>query len=169
MKTIFIRVFVLSLFLLNSCGFFRSIGLYNVPPDYADTFEEINGIKFIDHPNKTANILLELTTAQKEFSPYDSIKLILKATNLSSTDTMYISKPKLYNSDILNQELIVKDSTNKTQKNFEYYRNVDFAIRGDDYGRKVSGTIAPYGEKIPPNSSQTEIFSIKTGGKNWSA
>ena len=165
MKTVFLGVFVLSLLLLNSCGFFRSIGMYNVPPDYADTFEEINGIKFIDHPNLTSNIVLELTSTQKEFSPNDSIKLILKVINLSSTDTMYISKPKLYNSNIFNQELIVKDSTNKTQRIFEHYRNIDFAIRGDDYGRKVSSTIAPYGEKISPLSTQNYFFSIKTGEK----
>lgn len=165
MKTVFLGVFILSLFLLNSCGFFRSIGLYNVPPDYAETFEEINGIPFIDHPNLTSNIVLELTPTQKVFSPYDSIKLILKVINLSSTDTMYISKPKIYNSDILNQKLVVKDSTNKTQRIFEHYTNIDFAIRRDDYGRKVSGTIGHYGEKIYPLSTQNYFFSIKTGEK----
>lgn len=165
MKTVFLGVFILFLLLLNSCGFFKSTGLYNIPPDYAETFEEINGTPFIDHPNLTSNIVLELTPTQKVFSPYDSIKLILRVINLSSTDTMYISKPKIYNSDILNQKLVVKDSTNKTQRIFEHYTNIDFAIRRDDYGRKVSGTIGHYGEKISPLSTQNYFFSIKTGEK----
>lgn len=163
MKTVFLGVFVLSLLLLNSCGFFRSIGMYNVPPDYADTFEEINGIPFIDHPNLTSNIVLELTSTQKEFSPYDSIKFILSATNLSAIDTMYVGTLSLLGSYPYT-ELIVIDSINRKMKLLTYTKHPDYSVRVDDYGRIVNPTIAPYSYfKLDPQYSRTKELNFQTG------
>ncbi len=163
MKTIFIRVLFLALLLLNSCGFFRSIGLYNVPPDYADTFEEINGIKFIDHPNLTSNIILELTSTQKMFSPYDSIKLRLRATNLSTIDTMYVGTLSLSSSYPFT-ELIVTDSINMKMKLLTYTEHLDYSATVDDYGRIVNPTIAPYSYfKFDPKHSRTKELNFQTG------
>lgn len=157
MKTIFIRVFVLALLLLNSCGFFRSIGLYNVPPDYADTFEEINGIKFINHPNLTSNIVLELTSTQKVYSPYDSITLILRATNLSLIEIMYVYSERY-------GELIVTDSLNRkvnVLKHNVYFSQVAVI---DDYGRIVKPTLAPYSYfQYEPNASQSKVLIFQNG------
>lgn len=163
MKTVFLGVFVLSLLLLNSCGFFRSIGMYNVPPDYADTFEEINGIPFIDHPNLTSNIVLELTSTQKEFSPYDSIKFILSATNLSAIDTMYVGTLSLLGSYPYT-ELIVIDSINRKMKLLTYTKHPDYSVRVDDYGRIVHPTIAPSSYfKFDPQHSRTNELNFQTG------
>lgn len=161
-KTVFIRAFVLSLLLLNSCGFFRSIGLYNIPPDYADTFEEINGIKFIDHPNKTSNIVLELTATQKEFSPYDSIKLKLKISNISLTDTMYIISIHQYYYD---RDLIVTDSLNKRMKIIEWPKDHGGVNIVDEFGRKIKNILVPNGTKLGPQKFYEAIISFETGKK----
>jgi len=169
MKTIFIRVLFLALLLLNSCGFFRSIGMYNVPPDYADTFEEINGIKFIDHPNLTSNIILELTSTQKMFSPYDSIKLRLRATNLSTIDTMYVGTLSLSSSYPFT-ELIVTDSINMKMKLLTYTEHLDYSATVDDYGRIVNPTIAPYSYfKFDPKHSRTKELNFQTGSSIFPA
>lgn len=164
MKTVFLGVFVLSLLLLNSCGFFRSIGMYNVPPDYADTFEEINGIKFIDHPNLTSNIVIELTSTQKVFSPYDSINLTLKITNLSNEDTMYIAPVGLDISYPSYRELVVIDSLGNKQELNIIRVIVCYEGMVDNYSRIVAPTIAPFSLfKFAPSLSKTTELKFQTG------
>ncbi|HCY75369.1 MAG TPA: hypothetical protein DHV28_05570 [Ignavibacteriales bacterium] len=161
MKIIFIRVFVLALLLLNSCGFFRSIGLYSVPPDYADTFEEIKGIKFINHFNKTSNLVLDLTTTQNVFSPYDSIKIKYKISNLSQTDTMHINSihPYYYYTD-----LFITDTLNKRINPIEWSRDRGIQIIDEDeYGRRIKPILALNGARLPPMDSITGIISFKIG------
>jgi len=160
-----IIVLLISLtFSLSSCGFFRSIGLYNTPPDYADTFEEINGVSFIDHPNKTSNLVLKLSTTQKVFSPYDSIYLQLKITNLSNDYTMYVVPSGLNVYSYLNQELIVTDSINRKLKITNSTVPVDYTSIADDYGRIVKPTLAPNSiYMIEPRQTRNNELKFQTG------
>lgn len=96
MKILLSVLLVIIVLMLSSCGFFRSIGLYNVPPNYSETYEEITGKKFIDHQNKNDNLRLKLIAIKKEYSPYEEIELLLKIYNTSSSDTMYLYEPGLF-------------------------------------------------------------------------
>jgi hypothetical protein len=161
-KQIIVLLFSLT-FTLSSCGFFRSIGLYNTPPAYADTFEEINGFPFIDHANKASNLVLELLTTQKVFSPYDSIKLKIKVFNCSLTDTMFI---RGFHSSYYSQDLIVTDSSNHKMKIIEWEKwACPRVIIVDGYGRKIKHTLAPNGIKLAPKDSLLGTLAYKTGIK----
>ena len=92
-KHILIILILSSLSVLSSCGVFRAVGLYNVPPDYADTFKEVNGRDFINHNNITANLLVKLTPLRYEYSPYETVRMRVTIFNVSKSDTMYISFP----------------------------------------------------------------------------
>ena len=160
-----IIVLLISLtFNLSSCGFFRSIGLYNTPPDYSDTFEEINGFPFIDHANKVSNLVLELSTTQKVFSPFDSISLQLKIINLSNDNTMYVLPLGLTFYSYLYQELIVTDSTTRKLKVTNSRTPFDYSAIVDDYGRVVKPTLAPYSiYKIEPGQTRNKDLTFQTG------
>ena len=117
MKFLLGILFLLMIFILTSCDFLRSIGLYNVPPNYSETYEEITGKKFIDHQNKNDNLRLTLITLKKEYSPYEEIELKLKVENISNADTMYLYEPGLYPPTFYT-EIVVKDNLRQKAKGF---------------------------------------------------
>lgn len=157
-------VFFLSV--INSCGFFRSIGLYNVPPDYADTFKEVNGRDFINHSNITANLLVELTPLGYEYSPYDTIEMKVKIVNVSTLDTMYISEPRMLAANYPTQGIVVTDTGGKRMRVLDYIQTVDGAIIADKYGRKIKNTLAPDGYRLPPRDSVINIIRFVCGKIN---
>jgi hypothetical protein len=148
--------------MLSSCGFFRSIGLYNVPPNYSETYEEITGKKFIDHQNKKDNLRLTLVSLKKEYSPYEEIELKLIVENISNADTMYLYEPGLYPSTFYT-EIVVKDNLGKKQKVLEETYSIDYTAIVDDFGRRIYPTIAPDHAKLAPRDSIIKILSFKTG------
>lgn len=148
--------------MLSSCGFFRSIGLSNVIPNYSETYEEITGKKFIDHQNKKENLRLTLIALKKEYSPYEEIELKLKVENTSNLDTMYLYEPGLYPSPFF-REIFIRDSLGKKHKVLEETYSIDYAAIVDDYGRRISPTIAPDNERLAPGDSIVKVFSFKTG------
>lgn len=148
--------------MLSSCGFFRSIGLYNVPPNYSESYEEITGKKFIDHQNKKDNLRLTLVALKKEYSPYEEIELKLNVENISNTDTMYIYEPGLYPS-IFFREIFIRDSLGKKQKVLEETYAIDYTAIVDDYGRRINPTIAPDNARLAPGDSIVKVLSFKTG------
>lgn len=146
----------------SSCSFFRSVGLYNTPPKYSETYEEITGQKFISHQNKTENLILTLKSVKQEYSPYEEIQLVLKVFN-NSTDTMFIYEPQLSGADYPFRTLIIKDSLGKQIKVTEYTLNVDYAAIADKYSRVIKPTIAPNSPRVNPMDSLIKHFSFRTG------
>lgn len=163
---VLIILIICSLSFINSCGFFRSIGLYNVPPDYADTFKEVNGRDFINHGNITANLLVELTPLRYKYSPYDTVEMKVKIVNVSTIDTMYISEPRMFAANYPSQGIVVTDTAGKRMRVLDYIQNVDGPIFADKYGRKIRNTLAPDGYKLPPGDSVKNIIRFVCGKNN---
>lgn len=162
---IILKIIILFLIpVLASCGLFRTLGLYNVPPNYFETYEEVTGKKFIPHSNKTDSLILTLGSISKFYSPYEEIKLELKVINLGS-DTIFIYEPGLSASTFPYRELIIKDNLNKKIKVLDYTAWVDYAVLVDDYGRRIVPTIAPDGFKVSPKDSLIKILSFRTGNR----
>jgi hypothetical protein len=162
MKILLSVFLVIIVLMLGSCGFFRSIGLYNVPPNYSETYEEITGKKFIDHQNKKDNLRLTLVALKKEYSPFEEIELKLKVENISNADTMYLYEPGLYPSAFYT-EIVIRDNLGKKQKVLEETYSIDYTVIVDDYGRRINPTIAPNHAKLAPGDSITKVLSFKTG------
>jgi len=158
MKVIVKIIIVVFLLFISSCGFLRNIGLYNVPPDYADSFQEANGKEFIKHNNDSKNLLLNLKINKNEYSPYEEIELILKIYNISRTDTMYIYEPNL-------RGVVVIDSMNKKKKVLENEAIISSTIVVDKYGRRISPTVAPDNYKLPPKDSIISNLHFRMGKK----
>lgn len=163
MKILLSVLLVIIVLMLNSCGFFRSIGLYNVPPNYSETYEEIMDTKFIQHSNKKDNLTLTIESIKKEYSPYEEIELLLKIFNTSSSDTMFLYEPGLYPSTFPYRELIVTDSLNKKIKVLEDIAYVSRTAMVDNYGRIITPTVAPNNSRIAPKDSLIKILSFRTG------
>ncbi len=89
-------LFVLSTIICSSCSVFRTLGLYNVPPPYSESYEEYNG-KPLLHMNKAENVLITFTSDKKSYYPSEPITLIYKMQNLSNTDTMGVNSPFILN------------------------------------------------------------------------
>jgi len=163
MKILLSVLLVIIVLMLSSCGFFRSIGLYNVPPNYSETYEEITGKKFIDHQNKKDNLRLTLVSLKKEYSPYEEIELKLIVENISNADTMYLYETGLYPSTFPYRELIVTDSLNKKIKVLEDIAHVSRTAMVDNYGRIITPTVAPNNSRIAPKDSLIKVLSFRTG------
>jgi hypothetical protein len=158
MKVIVKIIIVVFLLFISSCGFMRTIGLYNVPPDYADSFQEANGKEFITHNNDSKNLVLNLKINKNEYSPYEEIELILKIYNISLTDTMYLYEPNL-------RGVVVLDSMNKKKKVLENEAIISSTIVVDKYGRRIRPTVAPDNYKLPPQDSIISNLHFRTGKK----
>ena len=148
--------------ILTSCSFLRSIGLYNGPPNYSETYETLTGKKFINHSNNKDNLVLKLISVKNEYSPYEEIGLKLKVENVSKTDTMYLYKPGLDPSGHYS-ELDIRDSLGKKQKVLEDTYTIDYTETVDDYGRRIIPTIAPDNTKLAPGDSIIKLLSFRTG------
>jgi hypothetical protein len=151
-------IIIISLLFISSCGFLRTIGLYNTPPDYADSFKNGLGKEFIKHNNDSKNLLLTLKTTKTKYSPYEEIELILKVNNISLTDTMYLYKPNL-------RGVVVLDSNNRKKKVLEYETTCCGVIVVDKYGRRINPTVAPDNFKLPPQDSLITKLSFRTGNR----
>lgn len=165
MKILSTFLLLIIVLMLSSCSFFRSIGLYNVPPNYSETYEEINGQKFIEHPNKKENLILMLKTVKSEYSPYEEVELSLKIFNISNKDTMYILAPSLYTQYPTYSRLIVADTLGNNLNVVEYYTHGNPITIVDDYGRKIKNTLAPNHTKIDPRDSITIILRYRAGDR----
>ena len=163
MKSIYKILIILTIPNLVSCSLFRSIGLYNVPPNYSETYEDLTDKKFINHSNKKDNLVLKLISDKKEYSPYEEIELKLKIENKSKTDTMYLYEPGVFSTTFPYREVVVKDTMNKKIKVLEEIAYVDYTATVDDYGRRINPTIAPDNTRIAPGDSLIKLLSFRTG------
>ena len=164
MKVILKILFVFLFPFIASCGLFRTIGLYNVPPNYFETYQELTGRMFVPHSNSTDSLKLTLKSLKQEYSPYEEIKLELKVFNLSS-DTIFIYEPALSATTFPYRKLIITDSLYKKVIVLDYTVWIDYVTIVDDYGRRINPTIAPDGFRISPKDSLIKMLSFRTGDR----
>ncbi len=140
-----------------SCGVMRSLGLYNVPPPYSETYEEYFHKKCINHANKRENLSLYIKPVKKVFSPFEDVIIEAIIKNSSPIDTMYVFYVGITN-------LSVSDSANR--KTPIFVRTVwacPIVITIDEYGRYLTSTVLTDSVPIAPRDSLFKEIVFNTG------
>jgi hypothetical protein len=146
-KFIIAILFILSTIIFTSCSVFRTLGLYNVPPPYSDSYEEFHG-KPLQHLNKAENISMYLSSDKESYYPGEPITISCIMINHSKTDTMGVNSPFAFKSP--NIRIL-----NSSGKRVDYHGNdievfaCPVAIAYDEFGRQLNVSSQ---KQIPPNS-----------------
>jgi hypothetical protein len=145
----------ISLF-IYSCGVMRSLGLYNVPPSYSETYEEYFHKKCIDHSNSRENLSIYIKPIKEVFSPFEDVEIEAIITNSSPKDTMYIFHVGI-------KGLSVYDSTNRHIPTYVDKGCVLRVFVADKFGRYLTSTVLGDCVPIAPQNSLIKSISFNTG------
>lgn len=161
---IILSVFITAISLTAySCGVMRSLGLYNVPPPYSETYKEYFHTKCIDHPNSRENLSLYIKPVKEVFSPFEEIEIEVGIINHSKVDSMCCYTPYIVGNPWSGNNLDVRDWKNHKFDLVNVRSSACYVVEVDNYGRRLSPSIFSSGKIINPQDTLREILKFSTG------